>query len=63
MRYRILSDEKKELLLFGSKAVGKDNWEQERNEEYGKIFVAMEWEKRIDRLNQSGTKYNSSIFF
>ncbi|KPA09760.1 conserved hypothetical protein, membrane [Candidatus Magnetomorum sp. HK-1] len=54
--------EKKELLL-GSQAVGKENWAQEVNGAYGKITGALEWEKKIDRLSQSGNKFDISILF
>jgi hypothetical protein len=54
--------EKKELLL-GSKKVGKDNWAQEKNGEYGKIIGALEWERIIGQLGHAGSKFDVSVLF
>jgi len=53
----------KNELLFGSKAVGKDNWKIEKQGEYGKIEGILGWEKRIARLGQAGSKFDISILF
>jgi hypothetical protein len=56
-------DKEKKELLFGSKAVGKDNWVQEKNGKYGQIIGALEWEKNIRRLGQAGSKFDVAILF
>ncbi|ETR72242.1 MAG: Acyl-CoA dehydrogenase [Candidatus Magnetoglobus multicellularis str. Araruama] len=61
-RIESYSKEKRELLL-GSKAVGKENWVQEKNGEYGKIIGALEWEKTIQRLGQAGGKFDIAVLF
>jgi len=61
---RILSYEKeKQELLSGSKAVGKENWANEQNGEYGIVIGALEWERIIVRLSQAGSKFAISILF
>jgi hypothetical protein len=61
---RIVSyDKEKKELLLGSKAVGKDNWVQEKNGQYGQIIGALEWEKIIRRLGQAGSKFDVAILF
>jgi Domain of unknown function (DUF4337) len=54
--------EKKEILK-GSKIVGKENWVQDIDGEFGKIIGAKEWEVRVDYYNNLGDKLAISSLF
>jgi len=59
LRYK---KEKNELLL-GSAAVGKENWVQDIDGEFGKVVGAKEWEKKLDILGQAGDKFDRAVLF
>ncbi|MEM5789725.1 MAG: DUF4337 family protein, partial [Syntrophobacteraceae bacterium] len=54
--------EKKELLL-GSAAVGKENWVQDIDGEYGKVIGAKEWESKLALLGRAGDKFDLAVLF
>jgi len=54
--------EKTELLL-GSAAVGKENWVQDIDGEFGKVIGAKEWEKNLEILGRAGDKFDIAVLF
>ncbi|MHC1724847.1 MAG: DUF4337 domain-containing protein [Syntrophobacteraceae bacterium] len=54
--------EKKELLL-GSAAVGKENWVQDIDGEFGKVVGAKEWESKLALLGRAGDKFDLAVLF
>lgn len=54
--------EKKELLL-GSAAVGKENWVQDIDGEFGKVVGAKEWESKLAVLGRAGDKFDLAVLF
>ncbi len=54
--------EKKEILL-GSKAIGKENWIQEKDGQMGLIIGAQEWEAIINKYNSIGDHMAFSSMF
>lgn len=57
------SKEKKEILL-GSKAVGKENWVQDKDGKLGQIKGAVEYELELQRLAHAGDRFDfGSLLF
>lgn len=54
--------EKKEILL-GSNAVGKENWVQDIDGEFGKIIGAKEIEAKLESLGMAGDKFDMASLF
>jgi hypothetical protein len=54
--------EKREL-LEGSATVGKENWMQPLNGEFGKIVGAQEWERKLEVLGSSGDFFDLAVLF
>lgn len=54
--------EKKEILL-GSNAVGKENWVQDLDGEFGKIVGAKEIEAKLESLGKAGDKFDMASLF
>jgi hypothetical protein len=56
-------DKEKKEILKGSIAVGKANWVQDIDGEFGKVVGAKEWEERINYYNALGDKLAISSLF
>lgn len=54
--------EKKEILL-GSVAVGKENWVQDIDGEFGKVVGAKEIETKVTRLANAGDRFDLATLF
>jgi hypothetical protein len=55
-------DKQKEEILLGSSKVGKENWVQEIDNEYGKVKGAKEWEAEAQQLGRVGDYFDGATF-
>lgn len=54
--------EKNELLM-GSAMVGKENWVQDIDGEFGKVVGAKEWENKVETLGRAGDIFDMGVLF
>ena len=53
----------KQEILKGSAVVGKDNWAQDVDGEFGKVIGAEEWQKAAEQLGNSGDIFDLATLF
>lgn len=56
-------DKQKEEILWGSSKVGKENWAQDIDGEFGMVTGAKEWEATAQKLGRAGDYFDAAILF